>query len=206
MKKSIDVFAFCLIILSLMGDNGMAASKKEEDIRPPGENEVHIAPDGVMMPLGRILLVRKDTDYCAIKFTKFWTGKNDFDRYATYEAYYQDDKTGDFTNKNARFCKNELHSPIPSFSLFGHPVSFGAKKEVKCGSIRLWWTGLGSVYFFKRYQPQGDYGFEFAPTKWEDISQVNVFDKRLKWYRYDGKRKRVNVPVDQLWDDKEHKK
>jgi hypothetical protein len=203
MRKLVITSFFCLILVSIMGVSGIAASKKEEDIRPPGENEVHIAPDGVMMPLGRILLVRKDADYCAIKFTKFWTGKNDDDRYATYEAYYQDDKTGDFTNKNAKFCKNELHSPIPSFSLFGHPVSFGAKKEVQCGRIRLWWTGLGSVYFFKRYQQSGDYGVEFAPTKWEDILQVNVFDKRLKWYRYDGNRKRVNVPVEQLWDDKD---
>ncbi len=182
-----------------MGESGMAASKKGEDIRPPRQNEVHIDANGVMMPLGRILLVRKDSDYCAIKFIKFWTGKTEDDRYATYEAYYQGDKTADFNNKNVTFKREELYAPKPSFSFFGHPFAFGAKKEVRCGPIKLWWTGFGSVYFFKRYQREGEYGIEFAPTKWTDISQVNVFDHRLKWYRYDENRKRVNIPVDQLW-------
>jgi len=184
-----------------MGGSGMAASKKEEDIRPPGQNEVHIAPNGVIMPPLRILLVRKDTDYCAIRFIKFWTGKDENDRYATYESYYQGDKTGDFTNKNAKFTKEELHFPKPSFSLFGHPFAFDIRDDIRCGPIRLWWSGGGSVYFFKSAQRQGDYGIELAPTKWTDISQVNVSDPRLKWYRYDEKRKRMNIPVDQLWED-----
>lgn len=181
----------------------MAASNTGVDIGPPGPNEVLIGPNGVIMPLGKILLIRKNSDLGAIKFTKFWRGKTEDDLYAAYEAYYQDDKTGDFINKNVKFSQEELHSPKPIFSLFGHPFAFGIKEEIKCGPIRLWWTGKGAVYFFARDQRQGDYGIEFAPTKWTDISQVNVFDKRLKWYRYDESRKRVNIPVDHLWKDKE---
>ena len=180
----------------------MAASKNGKDVGSPGENVI-VSPNAIIMPLGKILLIRRDSHYGAIKFTKFWTGKTEDDLYATYESYYQDDKTGDFANKNVKFIKEELHSPKPSFSLFGHPFAFGIKEEIKCGPIRLWWVGRGTVCFFKRSQRQGDYGIELAPTKWTDISQVNVSDPRLKWYRYDANRKDVKIPLDQLWEDKD---
>jgi hypothetical protein len=203
MKKTLNTLIFCMTVIFLMGGIGMATSNKDEDIRPPAPDEVHIAPNVVGMPSGRILLVRKDSAYCAIKFLEFWTGKTEDDRYAKYESYFQDDKSGNFTNKNVEYRKEELYYPKASWSLFGHPVAFGTKDEIKCGFIRLWWTNKGSVYFFKRDQQQGDYGIELAPTKWTDISQVNVSDPRLKWYRFDEKRQRVNIPVEQLWDDKE---
>jgi len=42
-----------------------------------------------------------------------------------------------------------------------------------------------------------------APTPWENITEVNVSDKRIKWYRYDKNRKTIDIPViDKLWDDK----
>lgn len=179
------------------------ASEQGTDTGPAGPSEVHIAPNGVFMPLGRILLVRKDADYCVVKFNKFWTGKTEDDIYAIYESYYQDDKTGDFSNDNVKYRKDKLISPKGIWIPFWHTIAFGSKKEIECGPIRLWWTGKGSVYFFKRYQPEGDYGIELAPTKWTDISQVNVFDPIVKWYKYDEQRERVNIPIDQLWEDKE---
>jgi hypothetical protein len=201
MKKSANTITLCMIVLFLMGESGMTAPKNGQDVGSPGPNII-IRPHAIIMPLGKILLIRRDSDYGSIKFTKFWTGKTEDDLYATYESYYPGDKTGDFTNKNAKFSKEELHSPKPSFSLFGHPFAFGAKKEIRCGPIKLWWTGRGTVYFFERYQREGDYGIEFAPTKWTDISQVNLSDPRLKWYRYDANRKDIKIPVDQLWEDR----
>ncbi len=192
-------FIFCLIVILLMA---MATSNQGAGIGPLGPSDVQIAPNCIIMPVGRILLVRKDSDYCAIKFTEFWTGKTKEDLYAKYESYYQGDKTGDFSNKNIKFKKEDLSWPKAKTSIFGHPWAPGTKDEIRCGPIKLWWTGKGTVYFYKRYQPESDYGIELAPTKWTDISQVNVFDSRLKWYRYDEKRKDVIIPVDQLWEEK----
>jgi hypothetical protein len=199
MKKSIDVITLCLIILFLMGEMEMAASKNGEDVGSADQNVI-VSPNAIIMPFGKILLIRKDSDYGAVKFIKFWTGKAEDDVYATYESYYQDDKTEDFTNKNVKFTKEELHSPKPSFSLFGHPFAFSIKEEIRCGPFRLWWSGRGTVYFFSRGQREGNYGLELAPTKWTDISQVNVSDPRLNWYRYDEKRRDIKIPVDQLWE------
>jgi hypothetical protein len=203
MKKSINTITLCLIAAFVTGGSGMGATKKGGDLGPPSEYVI-VSPNAIIMPLGNILLIRKDSVYGAIRFIKFWTGKGENDRYATYESYYQGDKTGDFANKNAKFTKEELHFPEPSFSLFGHPFfGFDMRDHIRCGPIRLLWSGGGTVYFFEDLQREGDYGIELAPTKWTDISQVNVSDPRLKWYRYDEKRKDTKIPVDQLWEYKE---
>lgn len=180
------------------------------DIGPPQSNEVHIAEVGIVMPLGKILLVRTSSEYCAVKFTKFWSENTSevstlfvaagSDEYAIYESYYQGDKTGDFSKKNIQFKKEKLSFPKPR-GIGRLAFSFG-NKEVKCGFIKLLWSGKGSVHFYKEGQDQGDYGIELAPTKWTNISEVNVFDPRLKWYRYDEYRKRENIPIDKLWEDK----
>ncbi len=183
----------------MIGWKAVAASERSEDLGAPGADEVLIGPNAIIMPIGRILLVNKELNYGAVKFIKFWTGKTEQDLYATYESYYQADATGNFSNKNVKFIKGELYDPKPSRFIFGHPWAPRAKKEIKCGPFRLWWTGKGTVYFYGRYQTQGDYGIELAPTPWTDISQVNVFDPRIKWYRYDETRKDVYIPIDKLW-------
>jgi hypothetical protein len=170
-----------------------------EDLKPIQSDEVGLSPNAIRVPAESILLVRKKTEYCAIKFTKFWTGETLEDEYATYESYYQGDKTGNFTNKNVKFKKGELSRPrlrgIGRLSF-----SFG-NTDIECGSIKHFWSGKGWVYFFNSKQNQGDYGIELSPTKWTDISRVNVFDTRLRWYRYDPDRQREKFPIDRLWDD-----
>jgi hypothetical protein len=200
MKKSV---LYLLLIVLIMGAK-IATSNQGEEIVHPGHNDVNIKirPNAVIMPLERILLIRKGSEYCTIKFIKFWTGKTIYDQHATYELYYQDDKTGDFSNKNVKFRKEELYFPKASFSLFGHPFFIGAKNKIQCGSFKLSWSYKGGVYFYDRSVPEGDYGVELAPTKWTDISQVNVFDPRVKWYKFDSARRDKRTPVNHLWEDK----
>jgi hypothetical protein len=192
-----------LLIVALSEGNVMANADKPQ---LPKANEVQLAPNAVGMPVGRVLLIRKDSDYCAVRFTHNWTGKTEYDQHAEYESYYQGDKTGEFGKSNVKHRKEEIYYTKPSFSIFGHPVRIGAKLNIRCGPIELWWSAgplLTFVAFNRSDQKQGDYGIELAPTKWSDISEVNVFDSRLKWYRYDENRKRVNIPIDRLWDNKE---
>jgi hypothetical protein len=192
------IIIWCLMAsLQILGGEMVAAS---QEIRTLNPDSVGIAPNGIRVPIGIILLIRKNTEYCAIKFTKFWTGETQDDEYATYESYYQGDRTGDFKKKNTIFKQGKLSRPrlrgIGRLSF-----SFGTT-DIQCGPIKLFWSGKGWVYFFNSSQNQGDYGIELAPSKWTDISQVNVFDSRLRWYRYDESRKDVILPVDRLWEDK----
>ena len=199
--KELVILLFLLIAMIQTTGETVLASDKGDQSKSSTPNEVVITPVAVKIPLGKILLVRKTSEYCAVKFTKFWTGKTEFDWYASYESYYQGDKTGDFSNKNVLFIKDELSFPKPR-GIGRLAFSFG-NKNVRCGPIKLFWFGQGWVCVYSSGEKQGDYGIELAPTKWADISQVNVFDQRLKWYRYDPKREDINIPVDQLWEGKE---
>jgi hypothetical protein len=171
----------------------------EQDTKPLKSDDVGIAPNAIRVPVGAFVLARKNQEYCAVRFTKFWTGKTQEDEYATYESFYQGDGTGKFSSQNVKTKKGELSSPKPrgigrlAFS-FGH-------RDIQCGSVKLEWSGKGWVYFSNTGQKEGDYGIELAPTKWTDISQVNVFDPRLRWYRYDENRKDTMLPISRLWDD-----
>ena len=162
---------------------------------------VMVARNAIVMTMGRFALARNGSQYCAIRFTGAWKGEKEDDYYSDYESYYQDDGTGHFSNENVRVTKERLiHWHLVGF----HPFSFPAGREnpdIKCGPIRLAWAMGCSIHFFATGQPQGDHGIELAPTKWTDISQVNVLDPRLKWYRYNGKRETVFIPIDQLWGD-----
>jgi hypothetical protein len=65
----------------------------------------------------------------------------------------------------------------------------------------LVWEFKRRVCFFPPDKGKGEFGFELAPTPWTEMSQVNVFDLRLKWYKYDENRKRIFIPIDRLWED-----
>jgi hypothetical protein len=160
---------------------------------------VEIAPHAVKIPVGFLLLVRRGMEYGAIKFSKFWTGETSEDQYAAYVSYYQGDKTGNFTNQNVRTQLGELSRQRPRG--FGRlSFSFGNKTDILCGPIKLLWSGRGWVYFFSSSQDEGDYGIQLAPTKWTDVSHMNVFSSGLKWYGYDPKRPRESIPISLMFD------
>lgn len=206
MKKIMIILFYLITSLQLGGGKALAFDNR--NVMLPKDNEVYIAKVGMVMPLGNILLVRKNSEYCAVKFTKFWLEKTSevstpfvaagSDKYALYESYYQGDGSGDFSKKNAQFKKEKLSFPKPRG--IGRLAFSFSKKEIICDAIKLEWFGKGGAYFYGEGQKEGDYGIELAPTKWTDISQVNVFDQRLKWYRYDENRKDLNIPVDKLWE------
>jgi hypothetical protein len=204
MKLAI-VMVFCLLV-GIMPSHGEAGTTGQEDSESCIPAEVIIGAGVISMPLGRILLVHKGAHYCAVKFTEGWTGKTIFDCFENYESYDLGDGTGDILTKNIPCEKGQLISRGP---LCGRllPFSAGRKnQDLKCGPITLFWT-VGGVYFCDlRDEKHCDYGTKFAPTKWTDISQVNLFDPRLTWYRYDGKRKAIFIPIDQLWEDEGEQK
>lgn len=204
--KKLVIILFCSIAYTWLEYHKVMAN----DIKPPQPNDVHIAPNSVGVPLGKILLVRKGSSYCALKFTKFWTENESkvgtlfvaagSDEYALYESYYQGDKTGDFSKRNVESKKAKLSSLKPR-GIGRLAFSFG-NRQIKCGNIKLEWFSTGSLFFYREGRKESDFGIELAPTKWSDISQVNVFDSRLGWYRYDKNRERLSIPIDKLWEDK----
>ena len=186
---------FCLILMAQTGGPTFASDKISYDT-PIGPEDVRIGPHYIEMPLNRIFLIRNGELYGAVKLTRFWTGKNKKDEHASYRCWYQDDRTGYFSNKSIKFEDKETSIKLFGIGRFSFNIG---NEEIRCGIFRLLWWGKGMIYFFKQGQEFRDYGVELAPTKWTDINEVNVFDPRLRWFKYDKNRPRTDIPIDKLW-------
>jgi hypothetical protein len=195
-----------LIGLFVLVSADLNTSVHAESVTISEMNDVILAPNAVGIPLGRILLIRKGNEYGAVKFTQCWTGKTKYEQHAEYESYYLGNQTGNINSIKAKYIKEEVFYTRPSFAIFGHPVRIGAKRDIRCGPIELWWSGLSChmyVYFNRHDKKQGDfYGIELAPTPWIDFSQVNISDSHIQWYRYDENRGRgKSIPIGKLWEE-----
>jgi hypothetical protein len=189
-KKIILLAIFCAVVPApfLLGEE-----KSRTYPWIPGPDEVLIYRTGVSMPLGRILLIRKGSEYCALKFTKSWLGETDNDHYTAYEFHYQADGGGDFSKNNVESGAGELFFPRVR-GWMGIPVISGAKQTIRCGGIKLTWLFIATVRFLNN---------ELAPTPWTSITEVNVHDPKIQWYRQDRSRKDRTVHIDRLWDNQE---
>jgi hypothetical protein len=199
----IIILSFLAMQIETSGEQTVGSQLKTNELFE--SDDVHIGPNAIGVPLGRIILIRKGAEYGAVKFTDFWFGKTVHHWYGKYESYYQGDGTGDFSKKNVLSRKGDV-STLPPIGWGGLHCTLD-NPNLRCGPFKLAWSPKSTVYFF--YFGQGgqrDYGIELAPTKWAVISQVNVFDPRLEWYRYDEMRLHWNIPIDQLWEDREEKK
>ena len=166
----------------------------------PKNNEVFIGHSCIEVPLNRILLIRKDSNYFAVKFIRVWTDKDEKEKYAAYEVYFQGDGSGDFSKKNITKTE-EKASQLPLKGPFRPFIYQPGNSYIKCGPFKLVWEFKKRVCFSPPDKGKGEFGFELAPTPWTEISQVNVLDLRVRWYKYDENRKRVFMPIDRLWED-----
>jgi hypothetical protein len=219
MKKTIIFLILSLVSVTFTME-GMAISLKP---LKPIDNEVAIYFSGVEIPLNRIMLIRKNAEYGAVKFIKTWTeldeevlkkyanymnhGADMADhyrdistkKYATYESYYQGKVTGNFSESNVKMMRETaswlpLRGPVRPF------IYQPGNARVQCGPFKLVWQYKTCVSFIPSGKYMGDYGFELAPTPWTGIKEVNIKDPRIKWYKYDEKRERVFIPIDKLWE------
>jgi hypothetical protein len=198
----------------------------------PKPDEVGIYSRVVEIPLNRIILIRKDNRYCALKFTKAWIEMDEErlklaadylkqggvtaesaresaeKKYANYVSYYNKNSALDFAGTGIQ-QKNGTASLLPLRGPFWPLVYQPGNGCVECGEFELLWSYKTGVAFIPlgKGSSMRDYGIELAPTPWTDIKEVNVKDPRIKWYRYDESRdengKRMFIPIDKLWADKE---
>ncbi|MBI5232972.1 MAG: hypothetical protein HY880_01315 [Deltaproteobacteria bacterium] len=158
----------------------------------PGTDEVLIGPGAVSMPLGKILLVRKGVQYCALKFIDTWLGETKHDHYTSYEFYYQGDGSGDFSGNKAVPGAGVLFFPrVRGF--LGMPVIKEAKDIIECGDMKLKWRYIAHV-------GSKEVEYAFAPTPWNSITEVNVHDARIRWHSKAINQQIITVHIDQLWD------
>ncbi len=169
-----------------------------EDTKPLGSDEIHIAPNGISMPIGRILLIGKGDFLAAVKFTKNEERENG--TYSKYE-YYEYSQGGGFK----KLREGEVYLKKPKWwhiilNLFNRDY-FRYGSSLKFGKFELFAHAeeSHSVVYFGIRPNEADPEVRLAPTPWKEISQV-VMDRRIKWYQYDESRGRKDVLIDKLWN------
>lgn len=115
--KNIINFA-CFVCLCILGCAELVYPFWEEwDSRVPHPGEAYVGPTGVSLPYGRILLARKDKEYCTIRYSKYWEKNKGKECYASYESFYQGDGSGDFSKINVKHKKGEVSDFGPGMFL-----------------------------------------------------------------------------------------
>jgi hypothetical protein len=193
-----------IIAALLLGQNSAAQEGVDQEIVRLEAN-ARIDCGQVTAPIGRILLIRKGKDTCAVRFTEFHrdhdakkptvfnSGDETFG--AEYDWYCQEDGSHDLTKPNVKSGHRSLvRKPLIGFFRLAFQTG---ETFIKCGPFKLWWWYPSFVSFYGGPE-QGDYGVEITPTRRKDIKGVNTLETRLKWYRYDERRKAIYVPLDEL--------
>jgi hypothetical protein len=158
--------------------------------------KVIVAENYVKVPIGSILLVRQNLKHGIVQFVSKRTGETKEDLWIDYQSWYLDE-----ANTIQPSTKGELVSRrwVKRFGrVFSGPAG-PEKKRIICGPLTIF-CDRGATYFYDvGKQPSSAGEIELAPTKWTNINQVDVFDSRIRWYRYDPKRPRFEIRIDQLW-------
>jgi hypothetical protein len=153
-------------------------------------------------PLGRFVLIRKDTHVCAVRFTEYRRG-NDAKPSTMFNSGEE--------SFNAKYeCASQVEWGRGFGNVTTAEVSKGAswgvgrlafqsgEMNVKCGPYKLPWMYPTRVSFHIFGTRLGDHGIELAPTRWSDIKEVDVSSTRLRWFRYDEGRKDTYIPIEKL--------
>jgi len=173
------VTLFISMLIALTGVHPAGAQSPAKQATPT-QPEFAMGPRYVLMPEKFFLLVRKGQDIGAVRFTKIEQDA-DGNGKSRYESYFQGDGSGSFLNSNVIKRTEEIEiKPMRGIHAFAWQP----------GQNRLWvgkwWFGCysPSLVNMSSHFSENDDGFEFAPTSAISVEEINLSDKRLRWFRY----------------------
>lgn len=204
-KRLTFAICFLLIVTGQSEVFGGDANDTYSEAEKIAKHSAYVTYASVGVPLGYLLLIRKENDMCAIRFTEYHRGRDarpptvtntgEETLYAEYDWYYK-------SSKNAKFIdddQNSGHAKLERKQLTGiGRFSFQSGNTiVRCGPFKLQWYYPNGVGFHSKPTPSEE-GIEIAPTRWRNIEDIKLTDAKLKWYRYDKEEKRpaMHLPVE----------
>ncbi len=203
---SIQSIKVLIVLISILLPY-VALSDELDDHVQKLSNHASIDWHQVSAPIGNIILAKRATEICAIKFTKFernriiepsswsYSGGETFTAEYNWLFFDSNQETINPIKKISGRGK-VVDKPVRGIP-FTHITLGFSKDRVKCGSFKLFWMYPTSVSF--NVGPScGDYSIELAPTKITNFEQVSTALKKAKWYKCDEKRKRTYISLDEL--------
>lgn len=190
---NIKILSAVLFSLLLLSNNSWAEKLITDNL-----SQIHILPHGVGIPIGLILLIKTDSEICAIRFSStdlghdktkpsIWSSGEESE-YAEYDWYCLKGETLNFSEGSVRSGHKKLSYKAPKG--IGRFAFQTGNTYIKCGSVKLLWT-YPTYLYFPEYGGSKKEGMKvlFAPTTYQNIDTVNL-NKDYTWYGYDETRKR----------------
>ncbi len=147
-----------------------------------------VSAGSVEMPIGAFLLVRKGSDIGAIRLTGLEPLSAMRFGKSTYESF-QADGEGSFNGKRGKVGEVSLTAPATK----GPVIVDQTKSRVWIGK---WSFSFSTPIVLAMTSDGQDHGFEFAPTSACAVGDIDAYDKRLRWYRFDPNTKVVLALAD----------
>jgi len=155
---------------------------------PSGLEEKYImTANSVSVPVGRYVILKKDNKFGVVKFIEAKENS------AIYEWYCGINQNGFFSRENSQFGKNKLKNWF--IPIWSGGIQLG-NVEIKCGEIKVLWSSYTGICVDRKNEERWE--VVVSPTGWTEIEKVNIFDKRLKWYKFDPDRKEEMIPLADL--------
>ena len=150
----------------------------------------------VKLPVGAFLLVRKNGEIGAIRIAKIEPGGTEWVGKSTYESFFQSDGSGSLTSANALRKTGEIDIQAPKGPGRGVYIYQPGQNKAVVGKWSFVFINpnVMTMSAITRLQGNGDHGYEFAPTSACKISEIDLSDKRLRWFRYD-RNASVTLPI-----------
>lgn len=168
-----------LMALVLLGArcSGNTKALTEQALKPiEVQRTFRITDVNMCSPEAFIMLVRRDRDVAAIKFYEPRRGDQENTGLARYTSYVPAAGSNDF---RANVQRHDGTVSVEGWSGF-HPFAFQrGEYRIKVGSFRLTYDFPTCLWF-------QDTPYEYAPTPWKDIENVDATAPHLRWFRYNA--------------------
>jgi hypothetical protein len=172
------------------GQGGIVACKSNVDFV--------FGPRYMVVPEKMFLLVRKGTLLGAFHFTNMesdlYRNGRCYEGRSSYESFFQGDGSGSLIKKNVVKRSGSINiEPIKGI----HPFAWqpGADK-LRVGNWKFGCMGNNVVNMSLGFSEKDD-GFEFAPTSAATLTEIDVTDKHLQWFKFDAENRFI-VPLTNL--------
>jgi len=208
MYRPFLMLAFCGIAESAIPAPTLMVSSADAGVvsavSHAGTTTATVAWSNVVMPAGRILLIREPRGICALRFTAV-ERRNDGRPETSFESGEETQIaryewrffpiTG--ASAKARSVKSGRGSVIHKAAYgIGRWILFGGGNDiVRCGPIRTLWSPPTSVFFSDERTSESP-ALELAATSWTSLSEVDPSGPSLIWFRLDSDRKPLQVSLD----------
>jgi hypothetical protein len=167
-----------------------------------GPDELILEAEAIVMPVGRILLISRNDFLGGLKFIK--NEERPEGMVSKYE-YFDCQKGGFKKQREGEISYRKIEwnwwNTIKFKYLAVHPNPFDYADKLEFGKFELF-TSVGSTHstvFFWSKARVIDKVARLAPTPWRDISEVNLNEKRIQWFKHDETRKKRIIQIDKLW-------